>query len=52
MKTFYGFHRDEPQRRPLSRPLPRWRRMTRWDWLLVALCLIASAVCIALEMGG
>ena len=34
------------QRQTLSRPLPWWKRMTRWDWLFVALCLAGAAACV------
>ena len=40
------------QRQTLSRPLPWWKRMTRWDWLFVALCLAGAAVCIGLVVRG
>ena len=28
-----------------GKELPWWRRMTRWDWLFVALCLAGAAAC-------
>ena len=30
---------------PQWEPKPWWRRMTRWDWLYVAVCLAGAAAC-------
>lgn len=37
---------DESEWCPQWEPKPWWRRMTRWDWLLVTLCLACAALCL------
>lgn len=40
------FDRLKRAYKTLFQPLPWWRRMPRWDWLFVAVCLAGAAACI------
>ena len=52
MKPGFGVCDCPSCRRYRLRRATRPHLLTRWDWAIMALCLIAFAVCIALEVGG